>query len=307
LVKAVFDVKPNSGYGDEPASRYQFPDKQNYLTAAQDALGDWILYREPKRNDGRQAYIAVARVVRIEPDPQRAGHHLAHLVDFLEFPNPVPFMVDGRYAEAPLRALPDRRLAGQSLQGRSIRPILQEDFDAIVLAGLGEVLAPETAARLGVELPADLLAPALRPGFAETVDRRVEQMLVNRAVREASFRLEVCRAYEDTCAVTGLKIVNGGGRSEVQAAHIKPVAAGGPDIVQNGIALSSTVHWLFDRHLISIDPEYRLLVAHNRVPGELRRLFRPEQQGLHLPRDRKLWPHRAFLTYHREKYAGAVH
>jgi putative restriction endonuclease len=306
-LKAVFDIKPDSGYDDERPLRYQFPDQKNYFAAAVDAVGDWILYREPKRNEGRQAYVAVARVVSVTPDPGRAGHHLAHLSDFLEFPTPVPFVEGGRYAEAPLRMLSDRRLAGQSLQGRSMRPILDEDFDAIVLAGLGEVLAPENAARLGVELPADLLAPSLHPGFAETIDRRVERILVNRTIREASFRLEVCRAYDDTCAVTGLKIVNGGGRAEVQAAHIKPVAAGGPDIVQNGIALSSTVHWLFDRHLISIDEEYRLIVAHNRVPENLRRLFRPDDRGLHLPPDRRLWPHSAFLADHREAYAGAMH
>ena len=216
-------------------------------------------------------------------------------------------MAEGRYAEAPLRTLPDRRLAGQWLQGKSMRPILDEDFDAIVLAGLGEVLAPENAVRLGVELPIDLVPPGLPAGFAETIERRVEQMLVNRTIREASFRLEVCRAYGDTCAVTGLKIVNGGGRAEVQAAHIKPVAAGGPDIVQNGIALSSTVHWLFDRHLISINQDYRLLVAHNRVPEDLRRLFRPDDRGLHLPTDRRLWPHPAFLAYHRDAYAGTMH
>ena len=306
-MKAVFDIKLDSGYGDEPASRYQFPGKKNYLAAAVDAVGDWILYREPKRNEGRQAYVAVAKVVRIEPDPGRAGHHLAHLASFLEFPTPVGFMTDGRYAEAPLRALPDRRLAGQWLQGRSMRPILDEDFAAIVLAGLSEVLEPENAVRLGLELPTDLVAQAAQPGFAEDAERRVEQMLVNRMVREASFRLEVCRAYSDTCAVTGLKIVNGGGRAEVQAAHIKPVAAGGPDILQSGIALSSTVHWLFDRHLISIDQDYRLLVAHNRVPDGLRRLFRPDDRGLHLPADRRLWPHPAFLAHHREAYAGTMH
>lgn len=76
----------------------------------------------------------------------------------------------------------------------------------------------------------------------------------------------------------------------MQAAHIMPVAAGGPDIVQNGIALSATVHWLFDRHLISIDEDYRLLVSHNRVPSGLRSLFRPEHEGLCLPQDRHLWP-----------------
>ena len=89
-MKAVFDIKPDSGYDDERALRYQFPDKKNYLAAALDAVDDWILYREPKRNEGRQAYVAVARVVRVEPDPERAGHYLAHLADFLEFPTQCP-------------------------------------------------------------------------------------------------------------------------------------------------------------------------------------------------------------------------
>jgi putative restriction endonuclease len=304
-VKAVFDLKPGSGYDDVAGSRYQFPDRRNYLTAALDAVDDWILYREPKRNEGRQAYVAVARVVRVEPDPSRAGHHLAHRTDYLEFPRSVPLIAKGRYAESALRSLPDRRLAGRSLQGRSMRPILDEDFAAIVFEGLGEVLAPQTAVRLGIEIPTDFYEPTA--GFTETVERRVERLLMNRTIREASFRLEVCRAYGDTCAITGLRIVNGGGRAEVQAAHIKPVKAGGPDIVRNGIALSSTVHWLFDRHLISIDADYRLLVAHNRVPHELKTLFRPEDRGLHLPTDRRLWPHPAFLAYHREMYANAAH
>jgi putative restriction endonuclease len=43
--------------------------------------------------------------------------------------------------------------------------------------------------------------------------------------------------------------------------------------VQNGLALSGTVHWLFDRHLISLTDDYRLLVSHNKVPAELRGLF----------------------------------
>jgi len=170
---------------------------------------------------------------------------------------------------------------------------------------LGETLAPENAIRLDLEFPQTDFQQPTQPGFAETVDRQVEQILLNRKIREATFRLEVCRAYNDTCAVTGLRIINGGGRAEVQAAHIKPVAVGGPDVVQNGIALSATVHWLFDRHLISIDENYKLLVAHNRVPSELRNLFRPESQGLSWPKDPKLRPHPAFLAHHREAFAEA--
>jgi putative restriction endonuclease len=96
-----------------------------------------------------------------------------------------------------------------------MRPILAEDFDAIVLAGLSETLAPENAIRLGLDFPTPDMPPLPDlPGVTETFERRVEQLLVNRKIRDANFRLEVCRAYDDRCAVTGLRIVNGGGRAE---------------------------------------------------------------------------------------------
>jgi putative restriction endonuclease len=304
-VKAVFDVKPASGYDDDITRRYHFPGKSNYLSAARQAVGDWVLFREPQRNGGRRAYVAVARVANVVPDLERADHWYAYVADYLDFATPVPFVTAGRYAEAPLRGITDPSRVGQALQGKSMRPILNEDFNAIVLAGLSETLAAENAVRLGLDFPvAEFPTYPEQPGMAESVDRRVELMLVNRKIRDANFRLEVCRAYDDRCAVTGLRIINGGGRSEVQAAHIRPVAAGGPDVVQNGLALSATVHWLFDRHLISVDPDYRLLVSHNRVPSELRNLFRPEREGLHLPKDRRQWPHPAFLAHHREVFAG---
>ena len=129
-------------------------------------------------------------------------------------------------------------------------------------------------------------------------------MLVNRSLRDAAFRTSVVEAYKETCAVTGLRIVNGGGSVEVQAAHIWSVADGGADIVQNGIALSATCHWLFDRHLISLGDDYGLLVSHNRVPSELRSLFENQIDRIHLPSDKRLWPRLDFIALHREKFAG---
>ena len=67
--------------------------------------------------------------------------------------------------------------------------------------------------------------------------------------------------YGDRCAMSGIKLINGGGRSEAQAAHIRPVAQRGPDSVRNGIALSGTMHWMFDRGLVSIADDYKLLFA----------------------------------------------
>ena len=105
--------------------------------------------------------------------------------------------------------------------------------------------------------------------------------------------------------MTGLQIINGGGRSEVQAAHIWSVADGGPDVVQNGLALSGTVHWLFDRHLISLTDDYKLLVSHNKVPAELRGLFERQMDRIRLPKDHRLWPHPSYISRHREGFMAA--
>jgi putative restriction endonuclease len=312
-VKAVFDVNPGSRYGDE-TDRYHFEgvgQYRTYLEVAQSTVGDWAVFREARRGGGREAYVGVARVTRVDADGGRPGYYYACLEDYLPFSSLVPLSLNGRYAEVALRAVIPK-LVGVTLQGRSMRPLDLADFTEIVESGLSQTIAPENATRLGLdadeipllEFPAPAFPSHQLEGFAETVERRVEQMLVNRKIRDANFRLQVCDAYENRCAVTGLRMINGGGRAEVQAAHIKPVALGGPDIVQNGMALSATVHWLFDRHLISIDEDFHLLVSHNRVPAELRNLFRPTHETIHLPRDRRLHPAPLFLAHHREIFAG---
>lgn len=90
----------------------------------------------------------------------------------------------------------------------------------------------------------------------------------------------------------------------MQAAHIWGVAEGGPDVVQNGLALSGTVHWLFDRHLISLTDDYKLLVSHNKVPSELRGLFANQMERINLPENHRLWPHPQYIAKHREKFVS---
>jgi putative restriction endonuclease len=107
-------------------------------------------------------------------------------------------------------------------------------------------------------------------------------------------------AYSNRCAITGLRLINGGGRPEVQAAHIQPVASNGPDSVRNGLALSGTVHWMFDRGLISIGDDYKILVAKNHVPDDAARFL--NQSGLiNLPKDPTLYPNAHYLKFHRNE------
>lgn len=302
-MKAIFDTKPNSGYDDDITWRYHFP--RQYLPLAEASVDDWILYREPQRNGGRRAYVAVARVKSIQPDLQRAGYSYAYVDQYLAFDRPVPFVSSQGYREASLRAIADPSRVGATLQGRSVREVSDLDFASIVRDGLAETIAPENAVRLELS-PGEIDDATRELLVAEPAEqeRRIVQLLINKKVRAASFRRQVCDAYDNRCAITGLRLLNGGGRAEVQAAHIKPVASGGPDTVQNGIALSATVHWLFDRHLISLTDDLGLLVSHNRVPSELRSLFERQQDRIHLPTDRRLWPHPAYVRIHREAFAS---
>ena len=136
---------------------------------------------------------------------------------------------------------------------------------------------------------------ALKPGL-QWRDYQFNQ----RAVRDASFARVVKDAYDQTCAFTGLRIRNGGGTSEVEAALILPVAEHGPDSPRNGLALSRTVHWAFDRHLLSMDDDGRTLVS-EQLPDEFRRLVR---ERVRLPADSRLRPHPQFLDRHRGLFRG---
>lgn len=302
-MKAVLDTKRESVYDDEIASRYHFPPR--YLTFMSRCVGDWVIFRRPRAGGEGIAYFAVGRVTGIAPDPAIAGYSYAAIDNFLVFDQPVAWRVAGRYAEGALRAIENVSQIGLYLRGRSVRKLEEDDFAAIVDTGLADTLDPMNAVMLGLDSNSIDAATwgILHPPLGST-ERRTVAMLVNRKIRDANFRRAVCHAYSDRCAVTGIKLVNGGGRSEVQAAHIQPVGRGGPDIVQNGIALSATVHWLFDRHLISLGEDYRLLVSHNKVPSELKELFGPQYERVLLPKNAKFWPSQTYLAAHRQRFGG---
>jgi len=294
-VKAVFTTKIAPTYDDLPEQRYHFGD--TYLRQAEAAVGDWIVYYEPRRpgasgTGGRQAYFAAARVLRVRPDPARTDHFYADVADYLEFDRAVPFREGEHYFESALQR--DDGATNKGAFGRSVRSVPDREFDSILAAGFAPVI--------GLEAARETLGSQLPTGFEDepaTFERPLVERLSVRPFRDAAFAVAVKRAYGDTCAFTGLKIINGGGRAEAQAAHIRPVADAGPDSVRNGLALSATAHWMFDRGLVSVDDDHTLLVAKDRVPEAARRLFLPGGRIV-APRRTDWQPHPQFLRYHRE-------
>jgi putative restriction endonuclease len=85
-----------------------------------------------------------------------------------------------------------------------------------------------------------------------------------------------------------------------KAAHIRPVEFNSPDDVRNGIALSGTVHWMFDRGLINLSDELEVLVSRQaNDASSIRALINPTGRA-HLPANPQHRPHPHFLGWHRE-------
>jgi putative restriction endonuclease len=79
--------------------------------------------------------------------------------------------------------------------------------------------------------------------------------------RDPYFRERILKAYEYSCAVCGFNVRLGNNLVAIDAAHIQWHQAGGPDTEENGIALCSLHHKLFDRGVFTISGERELLVA----------------------------------------------
>ncbi|MDK4717764.1 HNH endonuclease [Rhizobium sp. CNPSo 3968] len=294
----VFIHRSDSIYDDSPAEQYQFPSQ--YLGRVQGCVGDWIIYYEPRKVAARRGYFAVAKVAHVIPDPKVAGMYLALIEpgSYLDFINPVPFNgPDGIMEHGVLND--DGRISGRAQS--AVRPISATDFNRILTTGLNEA-EPELPRLDGVET-ADLTN-----GFADTAqapfifeqERDRVMQLTSRAIRNRLFRRLVLQAYDKRCAITGLKLINGGGRAEVDAAHIRPVEANGPDVLSNGIALSGTAHWMFDRGLISLSDDLDILISRQaNDPESIRGLISKTGRAI-VPLRVSARPHPHFLRWHRE-------
>lgn len=163
----------------------------------------------------------------------------------------------------------------------------------------------ETSTFLGIGLSDDLLETALRlesleqwtPFVAE--DRAVYK--VSRQKRDAAFRNIVLANYGHTCAVTGQRF-HSPHHVEADGAHIIGKDVRGMDDPRNGIALSRSTHWAFDRGIFRISDQYEVVVnpkiadaSTNKFP-----VIEMDRKKIMLPKDQYYWPHLEALAWHKE-------
>lgn len=83
----------------------------------------------------------------------------------------------------------------------------------------------------------------------------------SRRQRDPQFRRDVIRAYEHRCAVCGYDLKMDSGDLALEAAHIKWHQAGGPDEIQNGLALCAIHHKALDRGAIGLRDDMIILIS----------------------------------------------
>jgi putative restriction endonuclease len=286
LLAGVLIVQRKGGYKDIPGVRYHFP-KSRYLRAITELKDSLVLLYEPRRggtsqnSGGRQGFVAFAFIDSVYDDPDDTTHAFLGYRMYAEFIRVVPLSVTS--------------LSAKSLQN-AVRRVAYEEAEEVVRQGL--LLPAGEGVRKGL-VDADILIDNPR--------RSTREIVTNSLVRDASFRFRVVeQAYDGRCALTGVRMTNGHGRAEVDAAHIRPVAAGGPDSTRNGLALMKSMHWAFDRGLVSLSDEGHILTVERGLDAAFLRLLR-EDRVAQFPDRADDRPHPSFLRWHRENcFKGAT-
>ncbi len=155
----------------------------------------------------------------------------------------------------------------------------------------------------------------LEKSFPESIHEDILQVVgldvsvanYTKSMRDPEFRSKVLTAYEHRCAVCEYNVQLDNKDVGLEAAHIKWHQAGGPDTENNGLALCSLHHKLFDRGVFTISKGYRILVS-QKVHGNSKLidcLLHYHNQSIREAQDRAFFPKHEYLKWHfKQVFAG---
>jgi putative restriction endonuclease len=116
---------------------------------------------------------------------------------------------------------------------------------------IGRSLWSQVEARLGGTVQTEL-------ALAVNEQRQVygKGYLAKTRLGQGLFRIATLENYQSRCCITGEST-----EPVLEAAHILPVAKGGENLLNNGLALRADMHILYDRGLLSVDPDLKIHVS----------------------------------------------
>lgn len=105
---------------------------------------------------------------------------------------------------------------------------------------------------------------------------------------QKAFRDKLMKQYNNTCVVTGCKIID-----ILEAAHIKPYRGKNDHHPANGLLLRADIHTLFDLNLVSIHPENLTVHFHPQAKNEY-----AAYEGIKISATSNAQPSQESLRYH---------
>lgn len=82
-------------------------------------------------------------------------------------------------------------------------------------------------------------------------------------LRGSVFKQYIPKIYNQTCCITGYKMSSIYNISMIDACHIVSFSESHDDTIGNGLSLCPNIHRAFDRGLITIDEDFKVLVSSN--------------------------------------------
>lgn len=122
----------------------------------------------------------------------------------------------------------------------------------------------------------------------------------DRFLRDGIFSRTIQEVYNNTYCITGLSISSALNISMLDACHIVPFSKTHNDTIGNGLALCPNLHRAFDRGLITINEDYRVVVSRQfNEPTDCSHSIRQfENKRINLPQERSYYPNTDNLRWH---------
>lgn len=121
-------------------------------------------------------------------------------------------------------------------------------------------------------------------------------------MRGSVFQKQIPQIYNYTCCVSGYNITTVHNISMIDACHIVPFSESYNDTITNGLALCPNIHRAFDRGLITIDENYKIVISkefeeEQETPFSIKKL---DNKRMLLPTNIIYAPKRDNLLWHNE-------
>lgn len=241
---------------------------------------------------------ALADLIAEFGHPSRTGRAQSAAYPFTRLRSDGVWVLDADVDNDSVRPLAERRVTGSfepALEAalRANRPLIMDAARMLVTSNFPDTVAPDVLEAVGLDPHTVLTAEvALADSRHPVIERR----------RDPGWRSAVLQAWDRQCAFCGYDGQLAGASIGVDAAHVRWFAFDGPNSLDNGLALCTLHHKLFDIGVLGLDADLRILVSSAftaRTPAG-RSVYELHQQSLS-PRPGTSTPAPAHIDWHRRE------